>query len=112
MSPTAIAFSHPWSSARRIAGHVRRLVPLEELRDAHLPLRIAGPGIEEHVPNGLARFDGETTFFHLLQGRRGRRQDDVLREGAGDALREDELVDRDGAVTSAAKAKVTVNRSV
>src|SRR2546425_1211898 len=80
---------------------VRLLVPLEELRDAHLPFRIPGAGVEEHVPHGLARLDRETAFLHLLQRRRGRGQDDVLREGPRDALREDELVDRDRAVEDA-----------
>src|SRR3989454_986853 len=80
---------------------VRLLVSLEELRDAHLPFGIAGAGVEEHVPHGFARLDREASFLHLLQGRRGRRQDDVLREGARDALREDELVHRDRAVEHA-----------
>src|SRR5436309_10416063 len=80
---------------------VRLLVSLEELRDADLPLGIAGPGVQEDIPHGLARLDRETALLHLLQGRRGRREDDVLREGARDALREDELVDRDRAVEDA-----------
>src|SRR2546422_4559074 len=80
---------------------VRLLVPLEELRDADLPFGIAGAGVQEDVPHGLARLDREAALLHLLQGRRGRRQDDVLREGARDALREDELVDRDRAVEDA-----------
>src|SRR5437773_162217 len=53
------------------------------------------------LPHGLARFDGEAAFLHLLQGRRGRREDDVLREGPGHALREDELVHGDRAVEDA-----------
>src|SRR5438093_9591882 len=80
---------------------VRLLVALDELRDADLPLGIAGPGVQEDIPHGLARLDRETALLHLLQGRRGRREDDVLREGARDALREDELVDRDRAVEDA-----------
>src|SRR3989454_3659158 len=80
---------------------VRLLVPLEELRDAHLPFGIAGAGVQEDVPHGLARLDRESALLHLLQGRRGRRQDDVLREGARNALREDELVHRDRAVEDA-----------
>src|SRR2546425_1724121 len=80
---------------------VRLLVPLEELRDAHLPFGIAGAGVQEDVPHGLARLDREAALLHLLQGRRGRREDDVLREGARDALREDELVDRDRAIEDA-----------
>src|SRR5438128_6662117 len=77
------------------------LVPLEELRDAHLPFGIAGAGVQEDVPHGLARLDREAALLHLLQRRRGRREDDVLREGARDALREDELVDRDRAIEDA-----------
>src|SRR6266704_320975 len=80
---------------------VRLLVSLEELRDADLPFGIAGAGVQEDVPHGLARLDREAALLHLLQGRRGRRQDDVLREGARDALHEDELVDRDRAVEDA-----------
>src|SRR5207253_10577392 len=80
---------------------VRRLVSLEELRDAHLPLRVSGASVHQDVSHGFARLDGEAAFLHLLQGRRGRREDDVLREGAGHALREDELVDRDRAVEDA-----------
>src|SRR5213593_49117 len=80
---------------------VRLLVALEELRDADLPLGIAGPGVQEDIPHGLARLDRETALLHLLQGRRGRRQDDVLREGPRDALREDELVHGDRAVEDA-----------
>src|SRR2546425_2198163 len=80
---------------------VRLLVPLEELRDAHLPFGVAGAGVQEDVPHGLAWLDREAALLHLLQGRRGRRQDDVLREGARDALREDELVDRDRAIEDA-----------
>src|SRR5437899_6212968 len=80
---------------------IRLLVPLEELRDAHLPFGVAGAGVQEDVPHGLARLDREAALLHLLQGRRGRRQDDVLREGARDALREDELVDRDRRVQAA-----------
>src|SRR2546425_9615136 len=80
---------------------VRLLVPLEELRDAHLPFGIAGARVQEDVPHGLTRLDREAAFLHLLQGRRGRGQDDVLREGPRDALREDELVDRDRAVEDA-----------
>src|SRR5256712_7860768 len=80
---------------------VRLLVPLEELRDAHLPFGIAGAGVQEDVPHGLTRLDREAAFLHLLQGRRGGGEDDVLREGARDALREDELVDRDRAVEDA-----------
>src|SRR5437879_6123846 len=80
---------------------VRLLVSLEELRDAHLPFGVAGAGVQEDVPHRLARLDREAALLHLLQGRRGRRQDDVLREGARDALREDELVDRDRAVEDA-----------
>src|SRR5437867_8252494 len=80
---------------------VRLLVSLEELRDADLPFGIAGAGVQEDVPHGLARLDREAALLHLLQGRRGRGQDDVLREGPRDALREDELVDRDRAVEDA-----------
>src|SRR5881628_3071658 len=80
---------------------VRLLVPLEELRDADLPFGIAGAGVQEDVPHGLARLDREAALLHLLQRRRGRREDDVLREGARDALREDELVDRNRAVEDA-----------
>src|SRR2546422_7766299 len=80
---------------------VRLLVSLEELRDAHLPFGVAGAGVQEDVPHGFARLDRETAFLHLLQGGRGGREDDVLREGARDALREDELVDRDRAVEDA-----------
>src|SRR5467141_2083732 len=80
---------------------VRLLVSLEELRDAHLPFAIAGAGVQEDVPHRLARLDREAALLHLLQSRRGRRQDDVLREGARDALREDELVHRDRAVEDA-----------
>src|SRR5881296_4183783 len=80
---------------------VRLLVSLEELGDAHLPFGIPGPCVQEDVPHGLARLDREAAFLHLLQRRRGRRQDDVLREGAGHALREDELVDRDRAIEDA-----------
>src|SRR2546428_1501246 len=80
---------------------VRLLVPLEELRDADLPFGIAGAGVQEDVPHGLARLDREAALLHPLQGRRGCREDDVLREGARDALREDELVDRDRAVEDA-----------
>src|SRR2546425_4476972 len=80
---------------------IRLLVPLEELRDAHLPSGVAGAGVQEDVPHGLAWLDREAALLHLLQGRRGRRQDDVLREGARDALREDELVDRDRAIEDA-----------
>src|SRR2546422_1898741 len=83
---------------------VRLLVSLEELRDAHLPFGIAGAGVQEDVPHGLARLDREAALLHLLQGRRGCRQDDVLREGARDALREDELVDRDRAVKDALRS--------
>src|SRR5213594_2057460 len=78
---------------------VRLLVSLEELRDAHLPFGIAGAGVKEDVPHGLARLDREAALLHLLQGRG--REDDVLREGARDALREDELVDRDRAFEDA-----------
>src|SRR5207245_7019311 len=60
---------------------VRLLVSLEELRDAHLPLGVAGAGVEEHVPHGLARLDREAALLHLFQGGRGGREDDVLREG-------------------------------
>src|SRR5436309_9849420 len=80
---------------------VRLLVSLEELRDADLPFGIPGAGIQEDVPHGLARLDREAALLHLLQGRRGRGQDDVLREGTRDALRQDELVDRDRAVEDA-----------
>src|SRR5207249_10377017 len=80
---------------------VRLLVSLEELRDAHLPLGVAGAGVEEHVPHGLARLDREAALLHLFQGGRGGREDDVLREGPRDALREDELVDGDRAVEDA-----------
>src|SRR5881296_1591354 len=80
---------------------VRLLVSLEELGDAHLPFGIPGPCVQEDVPHGLARLDREAALLHLLQGRRGRREDDVLREGARDALREDELVHRDRAVEDA-----------
>src|SRR5436309_1217174 len=80
---------------------VRLLVSLEELRDADLPFGIPGPCVQEDVPHGLTRLDREAAFLHLLQRRRGRRQDDVLREGARDALREDELVDRDRAIEDA-----------
>src|SRR2546426_4632794 len=80
---------------------VRLLVPLEELRDADLPLGVAAAGGQGAVPHGFARLDRETAFLHLLQGGRGGREDDVLREGARDALREDELVDRDRAVEDA-----------
>src|SRR2546425_209000 len=80
---------------------VRLLVSLEELRDAHLPFGVAGAGVQEDVPHGFARLDRETAFLHLLQGGRGGREDDGLREGARDALREDELVDRDRAVEDA-----------
>src|SRR5881296_3080701 len=80
---------------------VRLLVSLEELRDADLPFGIPGPCVQEDVPHGLTRLDREAAFLHLLQRRRGRRQDDVLREGAGHALREDELVDRDRAIEDA-----------
>src|SRR5881409_606230 len=80
---------------------VRLLVSLEELRDADLPFGIAGAGVQEDVPHGLARLDREAALLHLLQGRRGRRQDDVLREGARDTLRQDELVDRDRSVEDA-----------
>src|SRR3989454_7389949 len=80
---------------------VRLLVSLEELRDAHLPFGVAGPRVQEDIPHGFARLDRETALLHLLQGRRGRREDDVFREGTRDALREDELVDRDRAVEDA-----------
>src|SRR3989441_9096550 len=80
---------------------IRLLVPLEELRDAHLPFGVAGAGVQEDVPHGLAWLDREAALLHLFQGCRGRRQDDVLREGARDALREDELVDRDRAIEDA-----------
>src|SRR5437867_3864515 len=80
---------------------VRLLVSLEELRDAHLPFGVAGAGVQEDVPHGLARLDGEAALLHLFQGRRGRRQDDILREGPRDALREDELVHRERAVEDA-----------
>src|SRR3989441_806831 len=80
---------------------VRLLISLEELRDADLPLGIAGAGVQEDIPHGLARLDREAAFLHLLQGRRGGGEDDVLREGARDALREDELVHRDRAVEDA-----------
>src|SRR2546425_1055051 len=80
---------------------VRLLVSLEELCDADLPFGIAGAGVQEDVPHGLARLDREAALLHLLQGRRRRRQDDVLREGARDTLREDELVDRDPSVEDA-----------
>src|SRR2546426_3688062 len=80
---------------------VRLLVPLEELRNAHLPFGIARAGVQEDIPHGFARLDCEAALLHLLQGRRGRRKDDVLREGARDALREDELVDRDRAIEDA-----------
>src|SRR3989442_13538274 len=80
---------------------VRLLVSLEELGDAHLPFGIPGPCVQEDVPHGLARLDREAAFLHLFQARRGGRQDDVLRESARDALREDELVDRDRAVEDA-----------
>src|SRR3989441_3221725 len=80
---------------------VRLLISLEELRDADLPFGIAGAGVQEDVPHGFARFDREAALLHLLQGRRGRREDDVLRKGARDALREDELVDRDRAIEDA-----------
>src|SRR3989454_2256782 len=80
---------------------VRLLVSLEELRDADLPFGIAGAGVQEDVPHGLARLDREAALLHLLQGRGRRREDDVLREGPRDALREDELVHRDRAVEDA-----------
>src|SRR5438132_4132527 len=80
---------------------VRLLVSLEELGDAHLPFGIPGPCVQEDVPHGLARLDREAALLHLFQGRRGRRQDDVLREGARDALREAELVHRGRAVEDA-----------
>src|SRR5438034_1910440 len=80
---------------------VRCLVSLEELGDAHLPLGVAGPSVHQHVPHGFARFDREAALLQLLQGRCGRREDDVLRQGAGHALREDELVDWDRAVEDA-----------
>src|SRR2546427_8279914 len=80
---------------------VRLLVSLEELRDAHLPFGVAGAGVQEDVPHRLAPLDREAAPLHLLHGRRGCRQDDVLREGPRDALREDELVDRDRAVDDA-----------
>src|SRR5213594_1785173 len=83
---------------------VRLLVSLEEIRDADLPFGIAGAGVQEDVPHGLARLDREAALLHLLQGRRGRGQDDVLREGPRDALREDELVDRDRAVEDALRS--------
>src|SRR3989442_9248492 len=80
---------------------VRLLVSLEELGDAHLSFGIPGPSVQEDVPHGLARLDREAAFLHLLQSRRGRGEDDILREGPRDALREDELVDRDRAVEDA-----------
>src|SRR3989449_8142051 len=80
---------------------VRLLVPLEELRNAHLPFGIARAGVQEDIPHGFARLDCEAALLHLLQGRRGRRKDDVLREGARDALREDELVHGDRAIEDA-----------
>src|SRR5207245_6727219 len=67
----------------------------------HLPYGIPGPSVQEDVPHGLARLDREAALLHLFQGRRGRREDDVLREGPRDALREDELVHRDRAVEDA-----------
>src|SRR2546426_1269276 len=82
---------------------VRLLISLEELRDADLPLGIAGAGVQEDIPHGLARLDREAALLHLLQGRRGGGEDDVLREGARDALREDELVHRDRAVEDAVR---------
>src|SRR2546422_996356 len=83
---------------------VRLLVSLEELRDADLPFGIAGAGVQEDVPHGLARLDREAALLHLLQGRGRRREDDVLREGPRDALREDELVHRDRAVEDALRS--------
>src|SRR3989454_1475550 len=80
---------------------VRLLVSLEELGDAHLSFGIPGPSVQEDVPHGLARLDREAAFLHLLQSRRGRREDDILREGPRDALREDELVHWDRAVEDA-----------
>src|SRR2546426_10597071 len=80
---------------------VRLLVSLEELRDAHLPFGVAGPGVQEDIPHGFARLDREAALLHLFQGGRGGREDDVLREGPRDALREDELVDGDRAVEDA-----------
>src|SRR5438034_3552773 len=80
---------------------VRCLVSFEELRDAHLPLGVAGPSVHQDVPHGFAWFDREAALLQLLQGRCGRREDDVLRQGAGHALREDELVDWDRAVEDA-----------
>src|SRR2546428_1907039 len=80
---------------------VRLLVFLEELRDAHLPLGVAGAGVEEHVPHGLARLDREAALLHLFQGGRGGREDDVVREGPRDPPREDELEDGDRAVEDA-----------
>src|SRR3989442_1634756 len=52
---------------------VRLLVFLEELRDAHLPLGVAGAGVEEHVPHALARLAREAALLHLFQGGRGGR---------------------------------------
>src|SRR5256712_9293517 len=77
------------------------LVSLEELGHAHLPFLIPRPSVQQDVPLGLARLDREAALLHLFQGRRGRREDDVLREGPRDALREDELVHRDRAVEDA-----------
>src|SRR5438445_3029676 len=80
---------------------VRLLVSLEELGDAHLPFGIPGPCVQADVPHGLARLDRDAALLRLFQGRCGRREDDVLREGPRDALREDELVHRDRAVEDA-----------
>src|SRR5207237_10358174 len=80
---------------------VRRLVAFEELRDAHLPLGVAGPSVHQDVPHGFARLHREAALLQLLEGRRGRGEDDVLRQGTRHALREDELVDRDRAVEDA-----------
>src|SRR5436309_14362272 len=74
---------------------------LEELSTAHISLGIACEDIQKDISHGLARFDRKAALLHLLQGRRGCRQDDVLREGPRDALRQDELVYGDRAVEDA-----------
>src|SRR5207245_11240257 len=71
------------------------------VRTPRLPCGVARAGVQEHVPHGFARLDREAALLHLLQGGRGGGEDDVLREGARDALREDELVDRDRAIEDA-----------
>src|SRR2546428_11882163 len=53
---------------------VRRLVSLEELRDAHLPLGVAGAGAEEHAPHGHPRLDRAAALLQLFQGGRGGRE--------------------------------------